>query len=145
MANIKTLLREQGHDLRSFDSLKLHIGGFTDDELRKLLVSCGAVRFLEEGTSRELWGLVERNSALLTPAIAAPRSTPESATPLLTIGSLRSLAFGTRPLAGTYPDQSASTQLANPLRAQLSSAADAPATPPPPTPRKGRGKPRGRG
>lgn len=44
---------------RSFDVLKKHLGGFSDDELRKILVRAGAIRvFKEDGT--EWWRLLDR-------------------------------------------------------------------------------------
>jgi len=44
---------------RSFKEIKKRLGGFEDDELRKILVRAGAVRF--EGDD-ELWGLLSRNT-----------------------------------------------------------------------------------
>jgi hypothetical protein len=64
-AAIKALLVEPDWELRSFDAISKRIRGFSDDELRKLLVSCGAVAFEERGSGRELWGLRERNVARL--------------------------------------------------------------------------------
>jgi len=55
---IRKLLLNEAWALRSFDVIKLHIGGFDDDELRRLLVRSGAVRFTAKGT--EMWGLYER-------------------------------------------------------------------------------------
>ena len=43
---------------RTFDTLKYHLGGFEDDELRKILIRAGAIRFEEDV---ETWGLLERN------------------------------------------------------------------------------------
>jgi hypothetical protein len=44
---------------RSFDTLKKHLGGFEDDELRKILVRSGAIRtFREDGS--EWWRLLSR-------------------------------------------------------------------------------------
>jgi hypothetical protein len=44
---------------RSFDTLRLHLGGFEDDELRKILVRAGAMRiYREDGT--EWWRLLSR-------------------------------------------------------------------------------------
>lgn len=65
---IKSLLRERDWELRSFDAIRKHIRGFEDDELRKLLVTCGAVSFEERDSGRELWGLRERNVARLKPS-----------------------------------------------------------------------------
>jgi hypothetical protein len=44
---------------RSFDTLRKHLGGFADDELRKILVRAGAIRvYREDGT--EWWRLLSR-------------------------------------------------------------------------------------
>lgn len=44
---------------RSFETLRGHLGGFTDDELRKILVRAGAVRIVrDDGT--EWWRLLSR-------------------------------------------------------------------------------------
>ena len=44
---------------RSFETLRNHLGGFGDDELRKILVRAGAIRvFREDGT--EWWRLLSR-------------------------------------------------------------------------------------
>ena len=44
---------------RSFEVLKRHLGGFGDDELRKILVRAGAMRtFKDDGT--EVWRLLSR-------------------------------------------------------------------------------------
>ncbi|MFQ5354614.1 MAG: hypothetical protein ACE5DR_06670 [Thermodesulfobacteriota bacterium] len=45
---------------RSFKTIKARLGGFEDDELRKILVRAGAIRFKGQGDS-ELWGLMSRN------------------------------------------------------------------------------------
>ena len=44
---------------RSFDTLKKHLGGFEDDELRKILVRSGAVRTYRSDES-EWWFLLSR-------------------------------------------------------------------------------------
>jgi hypothetical protein len=36
------------------------LGGFKEDELRQILVRCGAIRFMSK-SGLELWGLLERN------------------------------------------------------------------------------------
>jgi len=44
---------------RSFETLRNHLGGFEDDELRKILVRAGAIRTIrEDGT--EWWRLLNR-------------------------------------------------------------------------------------
>ena len=44
---------------RSFDTLRNHLGGFADDELRKILVRAGAIRIYREDGS-EWWRLLSR-------------------------------------------------------------------------------------
>lgn len=43
---------------RTFKALQYHFGGYTEDELRKLLVRAGALRFHDDV---ETWGLLDRN------------------------------------------------------------------------------------
>jgi hypothetical protein len=54
------LMRDSRWTLRSLDLLKIHLGGFKDDELRRVLVRAGAIRF-ESRSGKELWGLLDRN------------------------------------------------------------------------------------
>lgn len=52
-------LSHKGYTDRSFETLSKHLGGFSDDELRKILVRAGAIRtFREDGT--EWWRLLSR-------------------------------------------------------------------------------------
>jgi hypothetical protein len=44
---------------RSFETLRSHLGGFGDDELRKILVRAGAIRVFREDGS-EWWRLLSR-------------------------------------------------------------------------------------
>lgn len=44
---------------RSFETLRNHLGGFADDELRKILVRAGAIRIYREDGS-EWWRLLSR-------------------------------------------------------------------------------------
>lgn len=44
---------------RSFETLRNHLGGFSDDELRKILVRAGAIRIYREDGS-EWWRLLSR-------------------------------------------------------------------------------------
>lgn len=48
---------------RAFSDLKFHLGGFSDDELRKILVRAGGIRFSAGGL--EVWGLLSRNRQYL--------------------------------------------------------------------------------
>lgn len=52
-------LNHKGYTDRSFEMLKMRLGGFDDDELRKILVRAGAVRYIrKDGT--EWWRLISR-------------------------------------------------------------------------------------
>lgn len=51
-------LSHEGYTDRTFDVLKRHLGGFDDDELRKILVRAGAVRVSREGDNKEYWRLL---------------------------------------------------------------------------------------
>jgi hypothetical protein len=64
------LLRDARWPTRRFQQIRHHIGGFDDQELRKILVRAGALRFGPRGanpygpqgdSNTELWGLIERN------------------------------------------------------------------------------------
>lgn len=55
----RRLLTHSKYRLRTFKTISHHLGGFQPDELRKLLVQAGAVRF-EDGQGVEVWGLLER-------------------------------------------------------------------------------------
>lgn len=57
---VKALLENETWKKRSFDEIKKRLGGFEDDELRKILVRSGAIRF-EGADNKELWGLISRN------------------------------------------------------------------------------------
>lgn len=57
---IRELLSDERWGLRSFDAIKRRLGVPEDDELRKLLIRSGALRF-EGDKGHELWGLRERN------------------------------------------------------------------------------------
>ncbi len=52
-------LSHKGFTDRSFDALRKHLGGFEDDELRKILVRAGAIRVYREDGS-EWWRLLSR-------------------------------------------------------------------------------------
>ncbi|MEW5873508.1 MAG: hypothetical protein AB1894_29895 [Chloroflexota bacterium] len=56
----KKLLESPNWSKRSFEEIKKRLAGFEDDELRKILVRSGAVRFVDK-EGRELWGLINRN------------------------------------------------------------------------------------
>ncbi|NUM46685.1 MAG: hypothetical protein HUU38_18430 [Anaerolineales bacterium] len=56
----KKLLEADKWKKRSFDEIKKRLAGFDDNELRKILVRSGAVRF-EGENGKEFWGLISRN------------------------------------------------------------------------------------
>ncbi|MEJ8838485.1 hypothetical protein [Ramlibacter sp. AN1133] len=52
-------LSHKAYTDRSFETLRNHLGGFADDELRKILVRAGAIRLYREDGS-EWWRLLSR-------------------------------------------------------------------------------------
>jgi hypothetical protein len=56
----KQLLNAENWTQRSFEAIQRRLGGFEPDELRKILVRAGAVKF-EGKDGEELWGLLDRN------------------------------------------------------------------------------------
>ena len=62
----KKYLEHPDHTKRSFSLLKARLGGFEDNELRKILVRAGAVKFVttKEGKRIEWWGLLDKNPEL---------------------------------------------------------------------------------
>lgn len=59
---LNSLLSDDRWKKRSFEEIKKRIGGFEDNEMRKLLVRSGAVRF-EKDDGGELWGLISKNKS----------------------------------------------------------------------------------
>ena len=57
----KQLLEFEGWKQRSFKEIKGKLGGFEDNELRKILIRAGAVKFKRREDSEELWGLLSKN------------------------------------------------------------------------------------
>jgi predicted Holliday junction resolvase-like endonuclease len=58
---INQLLRK-AEPKRSFERIKARLGdGFSDVELKKMLVRAGALRYVQQDTGDELWGLRDRN------------------------------------------------------------------------------------
>lgn len=55
----KHFLNHKGYTDRSFNVLKKHLGGFKNDDLRKILVRAGAIRTYKEDGS-EWWRLLSR-------------------------------------------------------------------------------------
>ncbi|TGN89858.1 hypothetical protein EOW77_0006030 [Bradyrhizobium yuanmingense] len=56
---VRELLTQYDAPFRTFVMIRHHIGGFTDDELRRILVRAGALRFMSK-TGIELWALHDR-------------------------------------------------------------------------------------
>ncbi|MBZ0328114.1 MAG: hypothetical protein K8F54_10950 [Altibacter sp.] len=55
----KHFLNHKSYTDRSFETLQKHLGGFDDEELRKILVRAGAIRtYRDDGT--EWWRLLSR-------------------------------------------------------------------------------------
>ena len=55
------LLSHKSYTDRSFTTLKKHLGGFEDDELRRILIRAGAIRVYRNGdTNNEWWRLLNR-------------------------------------------------------------------------------------
>ena len=59
----RELLESKQWQKRSFKAIKARLGGFDDDELRKVLVRAGAVLFKGNNGGEELWGLLKLNNA----------------------------------------------------------------------------------
>jgi hypothetical protein len=55
----KHFLSHKAYTDRSFDTLQKHLGGFDEDELRKILVRAGAIRVYRDDGS-EWWRLLSR-------------------------------------------------------------------------------------
>ena len=58
-STVKHFLSHQSYTDRSFATLQKHLGGFEDDELRKILVRAGAIRTYRDDGS-EWWRLLSR-------------------------------------------------------------------------------------
>ncbi|WP_298305465.1 hypothetical protein [uncultured Erythrobacter sp.] len=56
---IKRLLLNPKYRFRTFKTIKHHLGGFKDDELRKMIVRAGGIRF-EDSQEIEIWGHYDR-------------------------------------------------------------------------------------
>ena len=55
---VREILAQLDHPFRTFAIIRHHIGGFEDDELRRILVRAGAVRFVSKNDI-EVWALRE--------------------------------------------------------------------------------------
>ena len=92
-----TLMQDPNWKLRSFDAISHHLGGFTPDELRQILVRVGAIRFYDQN-KREYWGLLARNRDSLGkmhgPQTSVPSYTPGTASQDTTSSSEPPLTIG---------------------------------------------------
>jgi hypothetical protein len=61
---LEDALSHKIHVIRSLDTLKKRIGGYTDDEIKKLLHEIGAIRTTIKSDGREGWYLKERKEEL---------------------------------------------------------------------------------
>lgn len=69
-------LQHKGYTDRSFELLRERLGGFHDDELRRILVRAGAIRYIRrDGT--EFWRLLSREEEAIARA-KARRQAPGS-------------------------------------------------------------------
>ncbi len=73
----REMLIDRKWPYRTFRVLKYHLSGFTDDELRKILVRAGGIRLTAGG--QEVWGLLTRNRQYLT--IEEIKEAPETQIP----------------------------------------------------------------
>jgi hypothetical protein len=55
----RELMSDPKWEQRSFEAIQSGLGGFAEDDLRRILVKAGAIRFTVSG--REHWGLLARN------------------------------------------------------------------------------------
>lgn len=60
----REMLIDRNCPYRTFRALKYHLSGFTDEELRKILVRAGGIRLTAGG--QEVWGLLSRNREYLS-------------------------------------------------------------------------------
>ncbi len=64
-AAIEKLLTARGWKQRTFKAIKRNVGGYEDEELRRLLVRSGAIRFHRKSDQEEMWGLLSENESQL--------------------------------------------------------------------------------
>ena len=69
----KHYLEHKSHINRSFEVLKEHLGGFDDDEVRRILVRAGAIR-VKGKDEKEWWRLLERNEEYIQKKINSKRT-----------------------------------------------------------------------
>ena len=71
------MLADHKSAYRTFRALKYHLSGFTDDELRRILVRAGGIRLTAGG--QEVWGLLSRNRKYLSVDEIKDSPTPDVA------------------------------------------------------------------
>ena len=92
----RELLMDKDWTLRSFEILSHHLAGFGDDDLRKVLVRAGAIRFTSK-QGKEVWGLLDRNLHLLgAKEVPAPTETRAIMTPAGALVTLAAPSVGPR-------------------------------------------------
>ena len=70
---LRRLLSDPRWRLRTFKTIRHHVAGFEDDDLRRTLIRAGAVRF-QDDSGAEIWGLLERTSDLLDKEIGTKQN-----------------------------------------------------------------------
>ncbi|MFH0180169.1 hypothetical protein [Streptomyces cacaoi] len=60
---IRLLLKHDKYRSRTFEKIQSYIPGYSDEELRKMLLRSGAICF--DASNGEYWGLVKRNKQRL--------------------------------------------------------------------------------
>lgn len=68
MTALQELLGHKDHKTRSFQEISKRIGGFEPDELRRLLLAVGAVRFERHSDGAEMWGFLSETRSFLDPS-----------------------------------------------------------------------------
>jgi hypothetical protein len=63
-ALVRRFLKHKRWRLRTFQTIKYHIAGFEDNELRQILIRAGALCF-QDDEGVEVWGLMERTHDLI--------------------------------------------------------------------------------
>jgi hypothetical protein len=119
-AAARQLLQQFERPFRTFVMIRHHIGGFTDDELRRILVRAGAIRFMSQ-SGMELWALYDRIrhykaswddqprnylSVWKLPADPSAPSAEELFPCRLTAGIIQEGAAGDRPSVGSNVQKS---------------------------------------
>ena len=65
---VKKILTVENWEWRTFDAIKRVIGGFDDDELRRILVRSGAFRGYTRDGKVEMWSHISTNPKAFPPA-----------------------------------------------------------------------------